>query len=261
MGYRKKLKHLFFGKYLNPQLPAKPANWQETGFYNGQTRLKGLYHKTGNAKGVIVMVHPMVNVGKYFFHERGHADMFVRNGYHVLTFDMNGFGESDNDYFDFPGDILAAAKHAGELFPGLPIGFFGISLGANNGIIALTDANHPFRAAVIENSITANTDYYKVRNRSLYYFLKTGRFLFPKTFRPYQFHLYMPDIKNVKKILLIYGKQDEISPPRHGRILQAKSAVEAELFINDSEHGRANLTEPDVYEQQVIGFFDACLVQ
>ena len=65
------------------------------------------YPATGTARGAVLLVHPWVPWGQSYFHRRGRIAALRDAGYHVLTFDLGGVGESgplSSRFFD--SDIL-----------------------------------------------------------------------------------------------------------------------------------------------------------
>ena len=84
----------------------------------------------GAPRGAVLMIHPWIHWGQRYFHRRGRIGALRAAGYHVLTFDLGGFGGSSKtgaDFFDRDvEDALAALRdRAGDL----PVHLWGVSCG------------------------------------------------------------------------------------------------------------------------------------
>ena len=148
----------FFGRFM------RPWHWPENIDQNQWRRLRiesqsgarlsallGPAHTT-EAKGAVLMCHPMGAAAKGFWMKYGHAEMLRHAGYHVMLVDLNGFGESDSTTMDFPLDVLAAGQALQSLYPGLPVAVLGASMGAAMSVCAMADPMHPFKAAILESA-------------------------------------------------------------------------------------------------------------
>lgn len=129
--------------------------------------------------------------------------MLRQNGYNVLVFDINGFGESTHGNFSYFEDIVAISIKAKELTPNLQIGYHGISLGGQWATIAFTDISHEYNFAIIE-SAAATLDEFWINFPVAYKTLKVLNLLLPK----YQQRIRMIDrireTRKLKSILFIY---------------------------------------------------------
>ena len=81
-------------------------------------------------RGAVLLVHPWIRWGQRYFHRRGRIGALRAAGYHVLTFDLGGFGGSSGvapDFYDRDvEDALAALRdRAGDL----PVHLWGVSCG------------------------------------------------------------------------------------------------------------------------------------
>lgn len=101
-------------------------------------------------RGAVLLAHPWLEWGQAYFHRRGRIEALRAAGYHVLTFDLSGFGGSappdafwDRDLEDALGALTA---RSGDL----PLGFWGVSSGGYWGHL-LMSRHRPFRAAVFED--------------------------------------------------------------------------------------------------------------
>jgi pimeloyl-ACP methyl ester carboxylesterase len=97
--------------------------------------LDATWYPAPDARGAVLLLHPWMALGQAYFHRRGRLQALRAAGYHALTFDFPGFGESappaglyDRDVDDA---LAALAARAG----GLPLHVWGVSAG---GVWALT---------------------------------------------------------------------------------------------------------------------------
>jgi uncharacterized protein len=94
------LKKPFFGRFMRPwRWPNGIASdeWSHAQVNSRSgSRLKVLVALTNSVspRGVVVCVHPMGLAAKGFWLRYRHAARLREAGFHVVTFDFNGFGES-----------------------------------------------------------------------------------------------------------------------------------------------------------------------
>lgn len=67
-----------------------------------------------SARGAVLMVHPWHSRGRSFFHRHRRVPILRRAGYHVMTFDLGGAGESGPRPSRFPDRDVLDALHALE---------------------------------------------------------------------------------------------------------------------------------------------------
>lgn len=88
------------------------------------------YPAFGTPRGAVLLVHPWIKWGQSYFHRRGRIGALRGAGYHVLTFDLSGVGQSSADRPGFYDrdleDALAALRRRA---PGLPVHLWGVSCG------------------------------------------------------------------------------------------------------------------------------------
>lgn len=109
---------------------------------------------------IVILSHPISRKGKYFFTDSGRAKTYLDNGYSVLAFDYNGFGESDRIDLFYWQDVAAIIEHVKNHFPEKRISLHGASFGAFHIIRALKHL--PQNASVtLENVNKSLLDYWK----------------------------------------------------------------------------------------------------
>lgn len=218
---------------------------------------------TPKAKGAVLMSHPMGTVAKGFWLKYGHAEMLRQAGYHVMVFDLNGFGESTSTTMDFPLDVLAAGRALQAQYPDLPVAVFGASMGAAMSVCAMTHPNHPFKAAVLEAAFPTLLHFW-----SRYLIPKLGiqvsKWIYPAGERRLRPLHAAEHLSGTPAVLMIYGDADEFTPVQDGKLLWGalKQNTHAEFWqVPGAEHTHAYAAQPREYVQRVIGFLDAHLAE
>ena len=83
-----------------------------------------------SARGAVLLLHPWVKWGRAWFHRHGRIEGLRAAGYHALTVDFPGFGDSDpvrGTYFDRA--VEDALDHLQAKCPGMPVHVWGVSSG------------------------------------------------------------------------------------------------------------------------------------
>jgi alpha-beta hydrolase superfamily lysophospholipase len=213
---------------------------------------------TPQAKGAVLMAHPMGTIAKGFWMKYGHAEMLRQAGYHVMVFDLNGFGESSSTTMDFPLDVLAAGQALQKQYPGTPLAVFGSSMGAAMSVCALAQASHPFKAAVLESAFPTLLHFW-----SRYPIPKLGiqlsKLVYPAGERRLRPTHAAQHLAGQPAVLMIYGDADEFTPVKDGQLLwQAlKQKTHAEFWqVTGAKHTHAYAAQPAEYARRVIAFLD-----
>jgi pimeloyl-ACP methyl ester carboxylesterase len=90
----------------------------------------GSHGRGGRARGAVLLLHPWLKWGRAYFHRYGRIEALRAAGYHTLTIDFPGFGDSDptdGTYFDRA--VEDALVHLRTMYPGLPVHVWGVSSG------------------------------------------------------------------------------------------------------------------------------------
>lgn len=213
---------------------------------------------TPTAKGAVLMAHPMGVVAKGFWMKYGHAEMLRKAGYHVMVFDLNGFGESTNTTMDYPLDVLAAGLALQDKYPELPVAVLGASMGAAMTMCALSQPNHPFKVAVLESAFPTLLHFW-----SRYPIPKLGiqlsKIVYPAGERRLRPVLAADNLVGKPDIFLIYGEADIYTPVKDGRLLEdaLQGKTQTEFWtVPDAEHTHAYRAAPAQYAEKVIAFLD-----
>ncbi len=258
----------FFGRFVRPwRWPeaVDQSQWQRLSVESesGATiaALLGPAH-TQQAKGAVLMSHPMGVVAKGFWMKHGHAELLREAGYHVMVFDLNGFGESTSTTMDYPLDVLAAGQALQAQYPELPVAVMGASMGAAMSVCAMAQPKHPFKAAVLESSFPTLLHFWR-RYPIPKLGIQLSKILYPAGERSLRPTYAAEHLVGSPGMLLIYGDADEFTPVKDGKLLwQAlKQRTQTEFWqVPDARHTHAYSVQPDEYAERVIGFLDAKLV-
>lgn len=254
----------FFGQFV------RPWRWPET-VDQSQWRRLSIASESGatisallapahtpDAKGAVLMSHPMGAVAKGFWMKYGHAEMLRQAGYHVMVFDLNGFGESTSTTMDYPLDVLAAGQALQAEYPDLPVAVLGSSMGAAMSVCAMAKPDHPFQAAVLESAFPTLLHFWS-RHPIPKLGIQLSRLIYPageRSLRPIHAAKHLvghPDI------LMIYGDADEFTPVKDGQLLwhTLKAKTRTEFWqVPAAKHTHAYAAQPKEYERRVIQFLD-----
>ena len=114
-AFYKALKKPFFGQFMvpwkNPLPDQEYAQWKRFDLSSKTgANIRAIYKAAANARGTVVLGHPMGKPAKGLFLKNGHAQRLIEKGFNVMLFDTNGFGESTMGSFNFYHDKEAVAK-------------------------------------------------------------------------------------------------------------------------------------------------------
>ena len=256
----------FFGRFMKPwRWPEaegiEQSHWQPRKITSesGATLSTLMAHAhTPTAKGAVLMVHPMGTIAKGFWLKHGHAELLRQAGYHVMVFDLNGFGESSSTNMDYPLDVLAAGHLLQAEFPELPIAVLGASMGASMSMCAMSHDNHPFKAAVIEAAFPTLLHFW-----SRYPIPKLGiqlsKIIYPKGERSLRPSLAAQNLVGKPELLLIYGDDDIYTPIKDGKLLfnELQKKTKTQFWqVKNAKHTQAYQTQPEQYAEKVISFLN-----
>jgi pimeloyl-ACP methyl ester carboxylesterase len=218
------LKAPFFGKYRKPWIfpqMEKMQDWEKLTIASGSNaRLAALFGPAlaRPATGNVLLAHPMGADAKGFFLKDGHARFLRENGFNVLLFDFNGFGESQEGNFRYMEDVLAAGRELSRLAPGLPAAVVGTSFGGSWALCALSMPGHGFSAAVIEGAFTTLKEFWR-RYPLANLVLTALTVLLPKLEQSLRPIAQVRSIQRLRKILFVYSEGDRAAPFEMGERL------------------------------------------
>ncbi len=260
----KTLKKPFFGRYMvkwkKPLTEEEFQEWEPMDIYSksgGVIRCLFAHSRASKAKATIVLGHPMGKAAKGYFLKYGYTDLLLDNGFNVMLFDLNGFGESTHGNFSYYYDIIAVSQIAKNLTPTLPIGYHGISLGGMWAAVSFADETHCYDFAILESVATSLEDFW-VNFPMAYRVLRVLGFFMPR----YQRHVRMIDrirqVKNLNSLLFIYSQTDPWTTVAMGEQFIKYSNVKAELWtVADAKHAYI-MKSPhrEEYQQKILDYFN-----
>ncbi len=262
--YYKLMKKPFFGRFMvewkNPLPPASQTDWTAISFKsNSGALLKGLHanSKLDTTKATIVLGHPMGKEAKGYYLKNGYADILRDNGYNVLVFDINGFGESEVGNFFYHKDIISAGKVAKEIFPNAPLGYLGISLGGQWATIAFAE-DHNYEFAIVESAANTLEEFW-VKFPLANNILKIMGFLNPRLKQKIRMIDRIKEAHSLKKVLFIYLDKDDFIKNNAGELFSKAIPVPSEVhIISNAKHAQIPKSPArDQYFSKIVSFFDA----
>ena len=250
-------------KWRNPLTEQEQKEWESVEVKSKSGGIiKGLFSKANShpVKATIVLGHPMGKEAKGYFLKNGYTSLLRKNGYNVLVFDINGFGESTHGNFSYFEDIVAISIKAKSLTPELPLGYHGISLGGQWATIAFTDNLHKFDFAIVESAATSLDEFwinYKIAHRVL----KVLNFILPRYAKEVKMVERIKEVKNLQSILFIYSEADKWTPVAMGERFKNNSNVPAELWtVENAEHAQImKSTHKTEYENKILTYFEKAI--
>lgn len=257
----KQLKKPFFGKFMvkwrNPLNEEEQKKWnKEFVDSTSNSKISVWIQAAQNAKATVVLGHPMGKEAKGYFLKRGYTELLIDNGFNVVIFDLNGFGESTNGNFNYYDDILNVTQFAKRQFPLLPLAYHGISLSSHYGLLSFNN-NSPVDFAIIESAATSMREFW-FRFPFAMKAVKIFEFFAPQYAKKIHFIKQVKNIKEIKKILFIYPEKDEWTPVEMGMRFVNNCAIPAELYT--TKHGKhAEITKSESkkeYFDKVISFYN-----
>ena len=211
----------------------------------------------GPVRGVVVCAHPMGLAAKGFWLRHGHADALLAEGFHVVVFDFNGFGETASTNFDYTADVLAVGRWARSRFPGLPVHALTASFGAMNTISAMSLPGFPYERVVAEGCAGSLPAFWKAYPFA-YAMLELMRRVAPERERRLRPELQVSRMPAHCSLLLIHSRADVWTPVEHGdRIAAAAARAGARierLILQQAEHTHGMRDERDAYWPAVRRF-------
>jgi len=232
--------------------------WERIGLPSGSgAKLAGLYGAAETERrGVVVCMHPLRRDAKGYFLSSGRADMLRRNGFDVLLFDFNGFGESSLGDFNYARDVLAAAEYARGRADGLPVSALAVCFGAIWALGAATLAQ-PFASIALEAPLTSMHEYYARHPLAAAFFKLLWR-LFPRSAANASPLESAGKLRGSPRLLIIGGLDDTTAPPQMSRRLydacDLPNGARSVWYVEGAAHARAYETAPREYEARVTSF-------
>jgi uncharacterized protein len=256
------LKKPFFGRFMKawrwPQGVAEDG-WQRVRIASGShATLTAIVKTTAAAapRGVVVCAHPMGLAAKGFWLRQGHADLLLAEGFHVVAYDFNGFGDSASTNFDYAEDALAVGRWAAERFAGCAVHALTASFGAMNTVAAMGLPGFPYSSVVAEGCAKSLPAFWKAYPFA-HAVLQASRLLAPESERRLRAELQVQRLPARCRLLLIHSRADAWTPVEHGDAIAAAAPPGARverLILQRAEHTYGLRDERDVWWPAVRRF-------
>ena len=259
-GGARLLKKPFFGRFAGEwhwPKDVEVSRWERVAIPSDSGVALSAVHGPAidDARGSVVLSHPIGKAAKGFWLRQGHGELFRSLGLNVLAFDFNGFGESPSGSFDYPADVLAAGHWLRERYPRLPVGAVGASFGGAWTICAMARP-HPFSAALVEGAFPTLAQYWR-RYPFPYAVLRTMSTLAPGLERGLRPIDQAGLVVGTPHVTLLYGDADEITPPTYGEVLLARlrTVTTARMVtVPGADHTFALRDDADRYKDVAVEF-------
>lgn len=126
---------------VQPDPPAGLAPWKAVTVprLEGNGALTATWFEApAPVRGAVLLLHPWVKWGKAFFLRRGRIEALRAAGYHALTLDLGGFGDSSPAAGFYDRDVAAGLAYLRGRAGNLPLHVWGVSSGGFWAHLALT---------------------------------------------------------------------------------------------------------------------------
>jgi alpha-beta hydrolase superfamily lysophospholipase len=268
--FYKLLKFPFFGRFMtrswiNPLAGEQLREWKPLRIQSKSGGSLAVLHASAArtpARATLVLGHPMGKEAKGYFIKHGYTDFYRHCGYNVVVFDVNGFGESTHGNFSYFEDIHAVGTLAAELYPGMPLGYHGVSLGAQWAMLTFTAKDHNYDFAIIESAATTLQEFW-IKFPVAYRVLTLVAWLMPTYNRKIKMIDHAGELKRLHSLLYIYSHADTYTPVEMGERFRDKSNVPAELWVvANAEHARMMRSEHKAaYLEKLVTFIEKTLAE
>jgi len=237
-----------------PEVPADLAPFERFEIPRAQGRRRGHLAATWfpsgasgePARGAVLLAHPWLEWGQAYFHRRGRIEALRAAGYHVLTFDLSGFGTSarPDDFWDL--DVEDALEALRARAPGLPLGVWGISSGGYwaHMLLARSDA---VSAAVFEDVAPHLLEWSwrsEPRGRPFYFAFRT---LLRRAYAYLDLRRHAAHLK-VRAVAYIGGGRDPGIPVEDHRRLAGLAGAESLIVPHATHLGAIKFANREVIE-------------
>lgn len=228
-----------------PEPPENLAPWERRRIERrGGGHLDALwYPASGPPRGGVLLAHPWMARGQAFFFRGGRIEALRDAGYHVLTFDLGGFGQSGDvpaGFFD--ADVADALTVLQVKIGELPCHFWGVSSGGYWSHLLLS-RRPGVSGAVFEDTAVHLIEWSKrLAPRGLPFYL-IFQFILRHAYRFLDLRRHAPHLR-VAASAYIGGGQDRGARADETREL-ARLASASSLIVPEAGHLEAARQAPD----------------
>ncbi len=237
------------GKYVHQ--PTLCFGWKE--MITKDRKLSVLFKEALKTSGkTVVLAHPYVCTAKLFFLEKGIVDIYLNEGINVVIFDFNGFGQSAFKDFNFDHDIDEIYNVTETLFPKSEVILHGISFGAAQSVVFMSKDKRRPKCLVLESCPANRLDYFRKRNKLLFYILKFFGLAFDSFSRSGNYLKMAIEIQKEINIRLIYGSDDQLTPLAIGKAYRDILKNQSQLIICLGGHIDILKRDYDAYKKALV---------
>ncbi len=187
--------------------------------------------------------------------------MFLYPTYHMLFYDHRYFGESEGSFTTVgireTKDVEAAVRFVRERFGDQPIGLYGFSLSAAAMLMSDVDVQ-----AIVADSSYAHLQWMVDEVYRIFGPFRSPFVTLTEFYAGVFFRIHVRDIspalalhENQVPVLVIHGERDSQIPIKHAYALQQNNPWARLYVVEDADHGEAYASDPERYENEVVGFF------
>lgn len=198
-------------------------------------------HPSASARGAVLLVHPWIEWGRAYFHRRGRIEALRRAGYHALTVDLPGFGDSGAPCGFYDRDVADALAGLAQRAPGVPLHVWGVSSGGYwlHPVLARWNRSGgsgrpPVLGAMFEEVSAHLLEWSRrtaPRGRPFYLLFRT---VFPATYRFLDLRRHAPHL-GVRSVSYVSGERDRGVIPEDTRELARRAGGRA-LIVSKAGH-------------------------
>ncbi len=238
-----------------PHHDAAEVNWVKVTIPGKQGQICAeIRHTTKSVNGVMILAHPYKAEAKRYFTSHGLADWYLSEGWTVIAFDFNGFGESTFTGFQYDQDIHSVLAFAREAVPGVPLGLHGISFGAAQSLAACGKKDHGISFLVVENCLDNYLSYFQKRNTTLYSVLRAMHAVRRKKQVSHNYIVAASHVQSPVDVLFIYCQEDKLTTYAMGRQLMEALPLPSSMLVCKGKHLEAFAVDKIYYTRQLRRF-------
>lgn len=105
-----------------------------------------------NVKAVVVLAHPFLKYGLYYFLRKEQLiNCLRRAGFAVVLFNFKGFGNSTVNGVQFSTDVLSVSQYLKYIYPNIPRILIGYSFGGYQAVHAVALRPESFKGIILDS--------------------------------------------------------------------------------------------------------------
>jgi len=266
----KALPHASFA-ILSANLPPHPrpdfSSTEWTLSMKGEKRVATAFYAREKTNKWVILVHGYCRDQRYTWY---YADVYLRNGYNVLTPDLNASGGSEGQYLTMgvkeSDDIVGWSRKLAAEAPNARIALHGVSMGAATVLMAAQKALPQQVYAVVEDcGYTSAYDMFSMKLKEMFGLPEFPVLGLVNVVGRVKTGIYLSEAAPIKKLadcrlpmLFIHGDKDKLIPVAMVDELYGacKANVKEKYIAKGAGHARSMSTNPEVYFKKVFAFLN-----